>query len=819
MLEDGKPVRLRELSIRVNLALLILFASGLSVVLASIGFALCEHQSLNASAEREVTALADSLGANSAASLAFNDQKTAQEMLRSLATEPHVLAAFLYDSHHRLFADYHRSAITTGQISSAWRADGAVLTARDLTLSRGIFLDGERVGSIAMVYDLSEFRSRLLQYAQILVIVLFLSMLVTLLASMRWARNLANPLVQLVGVSRRIIRDSDFSVRADIHAGAEIGQLISSFNQMLSHIEAREQELRESEERYALAARGANDGLWDWNLVNHSIYFSPRWNDILGYSVSEHWSNPDEWFNRIHPEDRARVRAEIEAHCEGRTSEFSSEYRMRHKSGGYIWTLSRGIAVRDDKGAAIRLAGSQTDITEGKIADPLTQIPNRLYFLDRLEFALEVARQTGETFAVLFVDLDKFKMVNDSLGHAAGDHLLVAVAGRLRSCIRLHRRQGTRTESVAARIGGDEFAVLLSPIGQESDALTVANRILERLIEPIEFEGHLIIISGSIGIALSSTGHSPEELLRNADTAMYYAKTNGKNRVEFFNEGMRERVINRFQIETGLRKAIDSNQLVAYYQPIVSLSTGRVRGFEALVRWNHPERGLIPPAEFIPVAEESDLICAVGDWVLHEACRQMADWQRKHPLFAGLSVSVNVSTRQMKDPRIIRQVEHALGQTGLNPNCLMLEMTESSMVGNTEQTLELLRRLKSLEVNLEIDDFGTGYSSLSYLQRLPFDTLKIDRSFTREIRAGNTSNIVRVILNLAHSLGMDVIAEGVESEDQMQRLRNWGCNFVQGYLFSPPVPAHAAERLVHEPRSQALLPVELEAGFPESVGF
>ncbi len=794
----------QDLPIRVRLALLILFSSCLAVLLAAIGFAVYERGSLRVSAEREVTALADSLGTNTAASLAFSDQKTAEEMLRSLSTEPHVLAAVLYDNGGQVFAEYHRDAAAGRLAQISWRADGTQFDSRNLTLFRGVFLSKERVGTIALVFDLSEFHSRLLNYIQIAILVLFLSVLSAFLASLRLAQSIGRPLVQLSSVARQITSKRDYSVRANIRAGGETGLLVTSFNEMLAEIESREESLRESEERYALAARGANDGLWDWNLMTNEIYFSPRWNHMLGYSESERWTDPEEWLGRIHTSDRDRVRAEIRAHCDGKSNEFVSEYRMHHKSGGYIWTLSRGIAVRDPLGKAVRIAGSQSDITEGKTADPLTQIPNRLYFMDRLESAIDTAQQKHTRFAVLFIDLDEFKVVNDSLGHAAGDELLIDVAGRLRATIRSSAHHKDGGQSVVARIGGDEFAVLLSPIERDDDAAVVAQRILARLSEPVYFEGRRMFVSASIGVAFNSLGATPEDLLRNADTAMYSAKSAGKARMELFNQGMRERVITRFETEAGLRKAIETDQLVLHYQPIFGLGEHRICGFEALVRWNHPERGLVPPGAFIPIAEESDLIIPLGRWVLREACRQMAEWQKSLGSEPLLTISVNVSSRQLTDSRFIDDVSAVLHETGLNPACLALEVTESSIMGNPTKTLETLHRLKRMNILLEIDDFGTGYSSLSYLQQLPFDTLKIDRSFIRDLRAGSNSvDIVRAVLELAHSLKMEVVAEGVETQDQIETLDDLGSDFIQGYLLSKPLAPAAAWQLYADARTDA----------------
>jgi diguanylate cyclase (GGDEF)-like protein/PAS domain S-box-containing protein len=806
-------MHIRDLSLRANLILLILSASALAVLLASFGFGIYERQNYRESSVRELTALADTLGANTAASLAFDDQQTAAKMLGALATEPHVLDARLYDDTGRIFAEYHGPNRNGGLVLTGLRPDGAYFDQQSLTLFRGVRLNGERTGSIALVFDLNDLRPRLLQYAKIALLVLLASVLVTLLASMRLAVSIGKPLVKLADVVRQVSIDKDYSVRATIRAGGETGLLIRSFNEMLSRIESRERALndalsllQESDDRYALAARGANDGLWDWNLTTDHIYFSPRWNHMLGFSVSEDWSDPEAWFSHIHTIDRERVRAELASHREGKTPEFASEYRMRHKSGGYIWMLSRGIAVRDPSGKAIRMAGSQTDITEGKISDPLTQIPNRLYFMDRLESAIETAGETSAAFAVLFVDLDQFKLVNDSLGHAAGDELLIDVAGRLRASIRTSSRPGGYGKSVVARVGGDEFAILLDHIQHEAEPAIVAARILERLGEPFHLEGRRMFVSASIGIALSYGGASPEDLLSNADTAMYSAKANGKGRYEFFDEAMRERIVNRFEIETGLRRAIDENQLVLHNQPIISTVDDGICGFEALVRWNHPQRGMIPPSEFIPVAEESDLIVLLGRWVLRESCRQMAEWHRRFSGVPSLTVNVNVSSRQLCDSHLIADVELALTESGLDPACLALEVTESSIMGNAEQTLVTLDRLRAMNVRLEIDDFGTGYSSLSYLQRLPFGTLKIDRSFIRDLSAGSDSlDIAKAIVEMAHSLRLDVIAEGVETEEQLDLLRGLGCNYVQGFLFSKPVPAEAAGVLYREIRERGLL--------------
>jgi diguanylate cyclase (GGDEF)-like protein/PAS domain S-box-containing protein len=561
-----------------------------------------------------------------------------------------------------------------------------------------------------------------------------------------------------------------------------------------------EEALRESEERYALAARGANDGLWDWNLLNNDVYFSPRWKSMLGYQENEIGNSPQEWLGRIHVADRERVKDEIGAHQRGLTPHFESENRVQHKDGSFRWMLSRGLAIHGPSDMVSRMAGSQTDITGGKVADVLTGLPNRLLFIDRLVRLIEhTKRHKDYLFAVLFLDLDGFKMINDSLGHVIGDQLLVGVANRLEKCLRVSDTV-TRIEDLytLARLGGDEFTILLDQVKDSSDATLVAERIMKAIAAPFNLDGKKLFTSVSIGIALSNIGYDkPEDLLRDADTAMYRAKTHGKGRYEVFDLDMRASVIARLQLETDLRTAMERQEFQNFYQPIVSLDSGRITGFEALLRWQHPTRGLLQPREFIPVAEEIGMIREIGWWNLQKACRQISAWNACRDGGLPLTMSVNISVKQFVQPNLAAEIAKLLRETELPPDTLKLEITESTVMADPSAAVEMLLQIKSLGVQLSIDDFGTGYSSLSYLHRLPLDTLKIDRSFTKSIGLeGDSMEIVRTILPMANSLRLNVIAEGVETAEQLAILRKLRCEYAQGYYFSKPVSADEAEALL-----------------------
>jgi diguanylate cyclase (GGDEF)-like protein/PAS domain S-box-containing protein len=585
----------------------------------------------------------------------------------------------------------------------------------------------------------------------------------------------------------------------------------------LAHKRAVES-LRESEERYALAMRGANDGLWDWNLTTNEVYWSARWKTMLGFGETAIGSSPDEWFSRVHADDLTRVREGVAAHLSQGSGHYESEHRILHHDGTFRWVLCRGAATRNDAGMATRLAGSLTDITETKVADALTGLPNRLLFDDLLDRAIKrPARRPGYLFALLVLGLDRFKAVNYSLGLLTADRLLVEVARRLQATLRstdaLARAEHGFT---LARLGGDEFTVLLDDIADVSDAMRVAERLRSALEKPFDVEGHEVFTSASVGIAVSTTGYQrPEQILRDAALALHRAKRDGASRCELFDSAMRDRAVSRLQLETDLRRAIEHQTFQIHYQPIVSLSTGEIAGFEALIRWRHPERGPISPAEFIPVAEDTGMILQIGRLVLTESCRQMAAWQRRFGAAAPASVCVNVSSKQFADAGLAAQIEAILEQTGLSPSSLKLEITESAFLGDLTGAQVTLRRLQSMGVEWSLDDFGTGYSSLSHLQRLHVDTVKIDRSFVSRIGLElNGSEMVGAIVALSHNLGMDVVAEGVETLEQASQLQTLGCEYAQGFYFARAVDAATADGLIasqpwragHEPLAPACPP-------------
>lgn len=554
-------------------------------------------------------------------------------------------------------------------------------------------------------------------------------------------------------------------------------------------------EMQRSEERFRIAFNYTAVGMaiveptGRWLQVNASLC------QLVGYTDDELLAT--DFQSLTHPDDLTTTLASIKHLLDGRTPTCQIEKRYLHKDGHEVWALLSVAIARDAEVETTHFIFQIQDITDRKRAeerlvydafhDALTGLPNRALFIDHLKLAIARShRNTNSHFAVLFLDLDRFKIVNDSLGHMIGDELLVAISRRLEDCL--------RPGDTVARLGGDEFTILLDDLRDTAEAVQVAERIRQDLLVPFNLHGHEVFTGASIGIAPSTVGYDlPEDVLRDADTAMYRAKSLGTTRHEVFDKAMHAQATNLLQLETDLRRAIERREFVVYYQPIIQLDSHRVSGFEALIRWQHPEHGFISPAEFIPIAEDTGLIVPIGRWVLEEACQQMRDWQQTTNANHDLVMSVNLSGKQFAQSDLITDIKDVLAQTQLDPRCLKLEITESVVMENIETAVGMLDQLRALGITLSIDDFGTGYSSLSYLHRFPLSTLKIDRSFV-SLMLGNNENseIVRTIVMLAQNLGMDVVAEGVETDDQLAVLRAIGCKYGQGYLFSRPIPASQA---------------------------
>ncbi len=594
-------------------------------------------------------------------------------------------------------------------------------------------------------------------------------------------------------------------------AQRHIAELTAENGTLKKELAEREQafdQLAASEERYALIVRSTNDGIWDWNLQTNEIHFSPQWKAMLGYSEDELTKRPDEWFSRVHPEDVEKVQSDLMSHLLGYTPHFQNEHRVAKRDGTYRWMLSRGMALWDSDKSVYRMAGSLTDITEQKEAeqqliytalhDGLTGLPNRALFMDRLKRSLERARLRPDyLFAVVFLDLDRFKVVNDSLGHPIGDQLLVAIARRLEISL--------RPGDMVARLGGDEFAIILDHLKNVDDATQAAERIQKELSVPFNLSGHEVFASASIGIVLSLTPDDlPEDFLRNADTAMYRAKDHGRGCFELFDKGMHARAVAQSQLENDLRRALTRDEFELHYQPIISLKNWRIMGFEALLRWRHPQQGFISPLKFIPVAEETGIISSIGEWALRQACQQLRVWQDHFPSDPPLCMSVNLSGRQFTQPGLIKMINQILTETGIQASSLKIEITESAIIENIDSATAILKQLRALGIKISLDDFGTGYSSLSYLHRFPIDTLKIDRSFVTRMNLPKNSEIIRTIVTLASNLGMDVIAEGVETREQVIQLTGMNCEYVQGYLLSKPIDGLAVEGLIEETYQKSL---------------
>ncbi len=692
-------------------------------------------------------------------------------------------------------------------------------------------VDGEEaIGFIQLGVTRDFLQDRFQRFLTTTVSLTLVIILVGFGVSVLLAQRIVLPIRKLHSATRRFT-EGDLETQVEVRSGDEIGEFADAFNTMLTQINssheeletraselaeanerlnteiedrtAAEEALRQSEERYAIAARAANDGLWDWNVKSDTVYYSPRWKSMLGLADEEVGNRLEDWFGRIHEKDRIRLKTGVQAVLDGSNDDIVSEYRILHANGLYLWVLSRGAAIRDDMGRTLRIAGSQTDITARKSAeqqlihealhDGLTKLPNRTLIMDRLGQAIKRSkRRDSAGYAVIFMDLDRFKVINDSLGHLVGDQLLIQIARRI--------KESVRPGDTAARLGGDEFAILVEDIEGPAEVSPVVDRIKGGMEQVFRIEGNEIHISGSMGIAYGGPKYDkPEELLRDADIAMYRAKEGNKG-FEVFDEDMHCLAVERMRIETDLRRAVEQEEFLLHFQPVVSLVTRKLVGFEALLRWMHPERGLLLPDQFLKVAEETRLILPMNLWILKEAFTRMQGWISSFPISPELMLSVNLSSREFTQPDLLDRLKKSLNESGLNPKQVAVEVNEGTIMVDPDAATETLSSLRELGIKTYVDDFGTGYASLTYLAKIPLDRLKVDRIFVGKIdRDKSYHGIVRSIVTLARELGREVVAEGIETEEQFLILKELGCELGQGWLFSEPLPPERVEEMLENP--------------------
>jgi diguanylate cyclase (GGDEF)-like protein/PAS domain S-box-containing protein len=561
-----------------------------------------------------------------------------------------------------------------------------------------------------------------------------------------------------------------------------------------------ESALRKSEERFELAMRGANDGLYDWNLQGNEIYYSPRWKRMLGFEDDELPNEFSTWESLVDQKDRERYYEMLTDYINGRRDNFYIEFKMRHKAGHWVDILSRAFLVRDAQGNAIRVVGTHVDISDNKrqeaeilkqaYYDSLTGLPNRFLAMDRLAQLLKEASRDARKAAILFLDLDGFKRVNDTLGHETGDRLLTQAADRLQSVV----REG---DSVC-RLGGDEFVVLLRNLVNLKDVKTVANGLISQFRHPFRLDQRELVITTSIGIAIyPDDGDTSTELLRNADTAMYHSKDQGKNTFNFFTDEMNLYNSRNLGIEEQLHGALQRNEFSVVYQPVIELQSDRIVAAEALLRWNNPALGSIPPDEFIPIAEQTGAILGIGRYVLEQAVFNAMQW---HEIVDyDFKMAINLSPRQFRDTELVNYIADLLKHRGVKPETIVLEITEGVLINGQQDVEQALEQLRLLGLGLGMDDFGTGYSSLSYLRKYPFNILKIDRGFINDITVNPADReLVNASILMAHGMGLEVVAEGVETEGQLSQLRTMDCEYAQGYLVSHPIDADALSQLLKD---------------------
>lgn len=778
-------MRPRNNSLRKMLVAIAMITTTLTLVLSNLAFISLEYYLGKQEVTEKLTILGEVIANQTGTALMFQDKHMLQNNLNALVADSSIVRGCLYGTDQKLIVSFHANAQNS---CSDYLYELNSSSNLNFYQRFPIEFNDQNIGTLYIESSHSQLLSRIKTFLFFSALVLIVTLLLALALSNGLQNVVIGPIKGLNKTLNNIMRKKDFSIRAEKQNFDELGDLVDLFNSLLSTIEAENTSLKSSEDRFRKLTTLSPVGIFQINVDLHLEYVNQRWRDI--HSTPGYLPSFQSWVASIHPDDRQL----FDQHWQDLITKQESiklELRLIRRDNEVIWIQLLTSALYDPNSQLLGYLGAISDISELKEAqlkmetlafyDSLTGLANRRLFRDRLVKSIANAQRTQSSVALMFIDMDQFKRINDTLGHDAGDVLLVEVAKRL--------QQNVRETDTVSRVGGDEFTVLLTDVHDSHDVLLIAEKLLKTLSEPIIIQGHTLVTTVSIGITLTPEDSIDDNILmKNADLAMYRAKELGRNNIQFFSEDMNRKVLEHLEIEQEINTALAENQFVLSFQPKICLIDFKITGVEALLRWVHPEKGLIPPDKFIPIAEESGQIIEIGAWVLTQSCMQMGKLFSEGALPSNAKVAVNLSAKQFTDPRLLQDIKDAMHNTAIPPQNLELEVTESIIMEDIEGAVVIMQHLKELGVSIAIDDFGTGYSSLSYIKRFPINVLKVDRSFVTDIPVDkNDMAITAAIIAMAHKLNLTVIAEGVETQEQLNFLYENNCNEGQGYFFSRPL--------------------------------
>jgi diguanylate cyclase (GGDEF)-like protein/PAS domain S-box-containing protein len=792
---------LQTQSLRRKLVIISLITTGLTLLLSNLAFMSLEYYLSRHDTQNKLSVLGEVIAKRATTALTFNDYDLLVTNLRTLKADKNVVRGCIYDENQQLAAEYQRpqEQAKCPQLLTKLQSEQN----NNFSQYFVIRLEQAHIGTLYLENSREDLLQRFNQFLLFSVIILAVSVVLAIFLANQLQDVVVRPMRDLSNTLQNIMRNKDYSIRAAKENNDEIGDLVDLFNGLLGTIEEENSSLKASEERFRKLTALSPVGIFQVDPKQQLQYVNQRWRDI--HSSDEETPNLQEWFDQIHPADlvpaqQAWNRLVVEQES------IALELRLVRRDGSHTWIHLLAGALHDRNGELLGYLGAISDISELKAAqiqmenlafyDPLTGLANRRLFKNRLEKAVKSVLRSGSSMALMFLDMDQFKRINDTLGHDAGDILLKEVAARLNATV--------RENDTVSRIGGDEFTILLTDVHQTADVLVVAEKLLRSLAKPIRIKGQDIVTTVSIGITMTPEDSTDvNTLMKNADLAMYRAKELGRNNFQFYSEDMNHSILEHLAMEKELKEAIQREQFTLMFQPKVSLFDYGITGVETLIRWEHPDKGMITPDRFIPVAEETGQILEIGDWVLEQSCRQISSLIRNDVLPASAKVAVNLSAKQFADPGLAQRIRNVIEISQLPPECLELEITESTLMDDVESAIGIMQEIKNTGVSIAIDDFGTGYSSLAYIKRFPIDVLKVDRSFVMDIPEDqNDMAITAAVIAMAHKLSLEVVAEGVETQDQLHFLRRNNCDEGQGYLFSRPLSLGQLHQFLRENERQ-----------------